>query len=142
MADTDGNCSEPFECASLGLKRCVGSNVICTARPGADHRSDACDVVDALTGRVLAHTQKESLVDSSGAHVWYEPERGLFASNAPGANACQLLDSELLGVRIVFEFRFGVLIVSVGSHQNQVVRFDGNAYSDAEPDYKVSRTVV
>ncbi len=95
-----------------------------------------------MTGQLLARTKESSLVDSSGAHVWYEPDRGLFASNAPGANACQLLDSELLGARIVYEFRFGVLIVSVGSHRNQVVRFDGDARSDAESDHKVSRTMV
>ncbi len=95
-----------------------------------------------MTGQVLARTKETSLVDSSGAHIWYEPGGSLFASSAPGANACPLLDSELLGARTIHEFRFGVLIVSVGCHRNQVVRFDGNAYSDAEPDYKVSRTVV
>ncbi len=139
LADTcprfaDGSCSKPFDCGSLGLSRCVRGNLICTAVPTRDGQVGACDVVEANTGRLLARTEEDSVVDSSGAHIWLEPDHGLFASSAPGATACQLLNVDHLGVCCVREFRHGVLVVDVGD-QCRVLRFDGQC---VEPDRKVS----
>lgn len=105
--------------------------MICAAVPTPFCRSGGCDVVDAVTGQLLAHTEQDSLVDFSGAHVWCEMVRGVFASAAPGSSTCRMLD-----VQIAHAFRFGVLVVNAGGDWCRVLRVDCDVSSDAEPRHK------
>jgi hypothetical protein len=138
LGGVDGNCSQPFNYAILGFNRCVRSNVLCTAEPVRDQPFDTGDIVDAVTGRRLKHMGEGSLVDTSGAHIWHEPGRGLFGSSTPGASAFQLLGAiEFVEARSVCEFRFGVLVVRVSDCQYRVLRFDGDALLESR--HKVER---
>lgn len=134
---SDGNCSKPFDCGSLGTRRCVKDTLLCAAQSnGGLEERETTDLFSALTGDLLAHTD-DSLVDTSGAHVWFEPKRGLFGSGAAGELGPRLLDTTLLSEGSLREFRWGVFVARVHDNEYRVLRFDHDVVLDAESGRKV-----